>query len=179
MKKSWRRKGPRPELVGVFAGLGVLAAATAVAVTLLLGRGADWRTTLQTGLQLDLILMTAFVAGLALFAGVRVAAAVRSAAGTSREHQLVQRALEIDYADPDALAEFEAVPPIRDLVAMLMAEKTQTRELGDRVETLHGELTSLGDGMQRTARDLGRMREENLAPPACGWSRRGTASSTG
>jgi hypothetical protein len=56
------------------------------------------------------------------------------------------------------------VPPLRDLVALWIGERTQTRELGDRVEALRGELDGIANGMQRSAKDLGRIREEHSSP---------------
>jgi len=91
-----------------------------------------------------------------------VASACRHAAAGLR--QLLGHALELDATDPQAAAAFEAEPQLRDLVNMWIGEKTQARELGDRMETMRGEIDGLIAGMSRSAQDLTRLRTETLSP---------------
>src|SRR5262249_34668969 len=55
-------------------------------------------------------------------------------------------------------------PQLRDLVNMWIGEKTQARELGDRLESMRGEIDGLLVGMQRSAQELERLRADALSP---------------
>src|SRR5262245_26931012 len=118
------------------------------------GVGAYFIAFRATGIQagtagLDLAIVAAAVVALALVAGFATGLALRRS-GAGNVRRLLGRALEIDATDPDAVREFESVPPLRDLVSLWIGERTQTRELGDRVEALRGELDGIANGMQRS-----------------------------
>lgn len=159
-----RRSETTPRSVAVWAACLVFSVGVGTTGYFLEVRGAGLASELAAGRGLELgLVAVALLAGTAL-SYAAISNLAQQARSSSRYRRLVHRALEVDYADPLTLREFDSIPDLRELVGMLAAEKTQSRELGDRVETLRGEIDTVVGGMQRSAADLGRMRQEGLSP---------------
>lgn len=152
-----------PPAVAAMASSLVLVVGLGVTAYFVEVRGTGFVGELQGARGLEILVLLAALGAVAVTTQLAVAAAARQVRGGQAVRQLLQRALALDSTDPDARREFESVPEVRDLVAMLVAEKTQVRDLGDRVEMLRGEMDGLAEGMRRSAADLGRMRREGLS----------------
>lgn len=161
MKKRGSETTPRS--VAVWAASLVFLVGVGTAGYFLEVRGVGIASEIAAGRGLELALVAcALLAGTALsFAAISNLA--QQARSSSRYRRLVRRALEVDYADSLSLREFDAIPDLRELVGVLAAEKSQSRELGDRLESLRGEIDIVVGGMQRSAGDLGKMRQESLS----------------
>jgi hypothetical protein len=163
MSEPRASRGPTPHGIAAMATSLVLLTGLGVGAYFVELRGAGLQAQLQAGHGREMLVLLgllALVAGTAQFA---VSAAVRQLRSSASYRALVNHALEIDYADPDAVKAFDSAPELRDLVGMLAAEKEQVRDLGDRLEALRGEVDGVSEGMQRAASDLGRLREESLS----------------
>ena len=160
MRIAGKDSGPTPHALGALAGTVVFAVGVGLAAYFIEVRGTGLRVEWMSGHgpELGIVAGALIVASLtAHLAIVNLAQRLRS---TSRHRQLLHHALEVDYADPEVLPRFDVIPDLRELVGLIASEKAQSREQSDRIETLRGELRGLVEGMQRSAVDLVRMREE-------------------
>lgn len=156
-------RGTSPHVVAAMMSLLVLLVGAGIATYFIEIRGSGLQAELRGPQVGQILILGAALLLVAVTAYVAVVGAVGTARGASQYRALVRRALDTDWADAGALAQFGSAPELRELVGMLMAEKTQTLELTDRVEAARGELHGLAEGMQRSAETLGPVREESLS----------------
>lgn len=152
-------KATNPHVAAGIASVFVIVTGAAVGAYLMRFRGSPAGVPLSTA---ELGILAGGLAAVAVATHFAVAAAVQQAAAGLRA--LLAHALELDATDPQAAEAFEAEPQLRDLVNMWIGEKTQARELGDRLETMRGEIDGVIAGMSRSAQDQGRLRTDNLSP---------------
>jgi len=153
--------GPTPNATGALAGTLVFAVGIGLAAYFIEVRGTGLRVEWMSGHGPELGVVVGALIVASLTAHVAIANLTQRLQSTSRYRQLLHHALEVDYADPAILRRFDVIPDLRELVGLIASEKAQGREQSDRIETLRGELRGLIEGMQRSAVDLGRMREES------------------
>ena len=153
--------GPTPNATGALAGTLVFAVGIGLAAYFIEVRGTGLRVEWMSGHGPELGVVVGALIVASLTAHVAIANLTQRLQSTSRYRQLLHHALEVDYADPEILRRFDVIPDLRELVGLIASEKAQGREQSDRIETLRGELRGLIEGMQRSAVDLGRMREES------------------
>jgi len=161
MRKPSKDSGPTPHAVGALAGVLVFAVGVGLAVYFIEVRGTGVRVEWMSGHGPELAIVGGALLVASLAAHLAIANLAQRLRSSSRHRQLLHHALEVDYADAEVLRRFDSIPDLRELVGLVASEKSQGRELGDRVEALRGELRSLVEGMQRSALDLARMREES------------------
>ena len=159
MKSPRAGQGNNPHAVAAIASVFVIVAGAGVGAYLVRFRGTDAGVPLTAA---ELGILAGGLAGIAVATHFAVVAAVRQTAAHLRE--LLAHALEVDATDPQAATVFDSEPQLRDLVNMWIGEKNQTRDLGDRLETMRGEIDGLMAGMQRSAHDLRRLRSDDLSP---------------
>ncbi len=161
MRKPSKDSGPTPHAVGALAGVLVFAVGVGLAVYFIEVRGTGVRVEWMSGHGPELAIVGGALLVASLAAHLAIANLAQRLRSSSKHRQLLHHALEVDYADAEALRCFDTIPDLRELVGLVASEKAQGRELGDRVEALRGELRGLVEGMQRSALDLGRMQEES------------------
>lgn len=163
MGKPNKDSGISPQSVGALAGALVFVASAGLALYFVEVRGTGVRVEWMSGHGPELGILGGVVLAVSLAAHLAVAGLGQRLRSSSRHRQLLHHALEVDYADPDVVRRFSSIPDLRELVGLIVSEKSQNRDLEDRVEALRGEFRSLVEGMQRSSLDLGRMREESAS----------------
>lgn len=160
MRTASKDSEPTPHALGALAGTLVLAVGIGLAAYFIEVRGTGVRVEWMSGHGPELGIVAGALIAASLAAHLAIANLAQRLRSSSRHRQLLHHALEVDYADPEVLRRFDVIPDLRELVGLVASEKSQSREQSDRIETLRGELRGLVEGMQRSAVDLGRLREE-------------------
>jgi hypothetical protein len=160
MRTAGKDSGPTPHALGALAGTVVLAVGVGLAAYFIEVRGTGIRVEWMSGHGPELGIVAGALVAASLAAHLAIVNLAQRLRSTSRHRQLLHHALEVDYADPEVLRRFDVIPDLRELVGLIASEKAQSREQSDRIETLRGELRGLVEGMQRSAVDFVRMREE-------------------
>jgi hypothetical protein len=152
-----------PQVVATLSSLLLLIVSAGLGFYFTELRGAGIRTLLSGSQASELMVLIGGLAAVVLTGHLAVANAARSAQGVSGYRKLVRKASEVDYSDPEAVTQFDAVPELRDLVRALVSEKEQGHQLQDALESTRGETQGLCAGMQRSLTDLGKMREDQAS----------------
>jgi hypothetical protein len=161
MGKQKTARPTSPQVVATLSSLLLLLVSCALGFYFMELRGPGVRTLLSGSQASEVLVLLGGLAAVVLTGHLAVANAARSAQGVNGYRKLIRRAAEVDSSDPDVLQPFVAVPELRDLVGVLVAEKEQGRQLQDALESVRGEYQGLLAGMQRSLEDGSRMREDH------------------